>query len=354
MPSSLKDDGDSAHLSFLVPIVRQNLAKTPSILTQHINDGSTSSSVMLAEGQVQTQLDPADCPHLPPCTVRVLGADALSTAVAILRKSDLWAGKYQEEEDGDDDNDDNGVGYLDAVAETGDNGGIARGKTIVLNSCSDEAPGGRYSLLASSAKTVAAHAPSTAHFELPSNHHEHTTQEESICLSTTLYPTLSPTWYPRPSTGVSSVHGIYSPGVVIFRDPTTLQELPPPEHHVISVLSIAAPHGSSDGSGASATSADPNPADLQLTLTLLRRKIRFFLRTAAANGHERLVLGGAWGCGSHACPAELVAREMRATLLESEFSGWFREVVFAIRERGAKGQGGNLKAFCDALDGVVI
>lgn len=336
-----------AHVSCLVPVVRQNLAKSPSILTQHINDGSTSSSVVLTEDQAQTQLDPADCPNLPPCTVRVLDTDVLSAAVAILRKSDLWAGKYQE----DDENDDEIDYYSYAAADetclkstTDDNGGIARGKTIVLNSCSDEVPGGRYSLLASAANTAAARA-NLGRFEPPSDHHECMTQEESICLSTTLYPTLNPMWYPRPNTGVSSVHGIYSPGVVIFRDPTTLQELPSSEHHVISVLSIAAPHRRPLlDDGAFTTFADP--ADL---LTL-RRKIRFFLRTAAMNGHERLVLG-AWGCGSHACPAELVAREMKCTLLESEFSGWFREVVFAIRE--AKGQG-ILKVFRDMLDGVVI
>lgn len=117
---------------------------------------------------------------------------------------------------------------------------------------------------------------------------------------------------------------------------------------MISIFSIAAPHrrpllDGGDG-GASATFADP--ADL----AILRRKIRFFLRTAAMNGHERLVLG-AWGCGSHACPAELVAKEMRCALLEREFNGWFREVVFAIRE--AKNQG-NLKVFRDVLDGIVI
>ena len=76
----------------------------------------------------------------------------------------------------------------------------------------------------------------------------------------------------------------------------------------------------------------------------MRRKIRFWLRTAAMNGQERLVLGE---CKGHSLPPGLVAGEMKVVLAEEEFKGWFREVVFAVRE-------GSFSAYKEALDGVVV
>ena len=36
------------------------------------------------------------------------------------------------------------------------------------------------------------------------------------------------------------------------------------------------------------------------------------------------------GCGAYGCPTRLVANEMKAILLDPEFKGWFRKVVFAV------------------------
>lgn len=36
------------------------------------------------------------------------------------------------------------------------------------------------------------------------------------------------------------------------------------------------------------------------------------------------------GCGAYYCPPRQVAEEMRSILLEPEFRGWFREIVFAV------------------------
>ena len=36
------------------------------------------------------------------------------------------------------------------------------------------------------------------------------------------------------------------------------------------------------------------------------------------------------GCGAYRCPPQLVAEEMRSILLDPEFKGWFRDVVFAV------------------------
>ena len=68
---------------------------------------------------------------------------------------------------------------------------------------------------------------------------------------------------------------------------------------------------------------------------------------AAHHGNTSLVLGtihaifrvqngthvfalGAMGCGVYFCPPRQVAEEMRAILLEPEFKGWFRDIVFAV------------------------
>ncbi|KAF8461333.1 hypothetical protein BDZ91DRAFT_632835, partial [Kalaharituber pfeilii] len=191
------------------------------------------------------------------------------------------------------------------------------GKTIVLNSCSNERPGGKYAELLDAL------------------------DQESLCLATTLHTTLKKEWYPWPNSGPGSIRTIYSPGVVVFRNPTTLAPLDYPKRRVVSMLSIAAPQN---------PPLDPTGTKLanQEDLETLRAKIRFWLRVAAMNGQERLVLG-AWGCGSHLCPPSVIAEEMRKALEEKEFKGWFREIVFAIKEGNEERGKGNLEVFKGVL-----
>jgi hypothetical protein len=59
------------------------------------------------------------------------------------------------------------------------------------------------------------------------------------------------------------------------------------------------------------------------------------------------------GCGAYRCPPRLVAEEMKVALLEPEFKGWFRRVVFAIYSNPSNGPG-NFELFRDIFDGVVI
>ena len=47
---------------------------------------------------------------------------------------------------------------------------------------------------------------------------------------------------------------------------------------------------------------------------------------------------GAMGCGAYGCPPRDVAEEMKAVLFDEEFSGWFKEVIFAIYPAGRTGQ----------------
>ena len=70
-----------------------------------------------------------------------------------------------------------------------------------------------------------------------------TTQEEALCYSSTLYITLKDEYYPWPNVGDGSVAGIYSPGVVIFRDDLDhdCTELPKDARRLVSVITVAAP-----------------------------------------------------------------------------------------------------------------
>lgn len=57
------------------------------------------------------------------------------------------------------------------------------------------------------------------------------------------------------------------------------------------------------------------------------------------------------GCGAYGCPPSLVATEMKAVLLEPEFKGWFRQVVFAVYSKENNGVG-NFDIFREILDKV--
>lgn len=121
-------------------------------------------------------------------------------------------------------------------------------------------------------------------------------------------------------------------------------DLPAEDRFVVSVLTVAAPMWP-------ALTPDEKfakPEDMRD----LRGKIRLVYRMAAANGQESLVLA-AMGCGAYACPPRVVAEEMKSILLEEEFKGWFRQVVFAIYSTQSNGAG-NFEVFQAALDGVEL
>jgi hypothetical protein len=107
-----------------------------------------------------------------------------------------------------------------------------------------------------------------------------------LCYSSTLYGTLKPSYYPWPNRGPRSIAGIYSPGVVVFKEDLDHDcvDLPLSERLLVSILTVAAP------------CVPPLKADRRAflhasTLEDLRGKIRLVYRMAAQNGHYRLVLG---------------------------------------------------------------
>lgn len=59
------------------------------------------------------------------------------------------------------------------------------------------------------------------------------------------------------------------------------------------------------------------------------------------------------GCGAYGCPPELVANEMKVALLDDEFRGWFRKVIFAVYSKGEIGAE-NFSVFEKAFSGVVL
>ncbi|KAG6918279.1 hypothetical protein DXG01_015371 [Tephrocybe rancida] len=184
----------------------------------------------------------------------------------------------------------------------------AVGKTAVLNLASDEFPAGGW--VATLTKT----------------------QAQALCYSSTLYATLKPEYYPWPNTGPGSTAGVFSPGVVIFKDDLDHEcaDLPLDDRRVVSVITVAAPRRRPLNKEQTAFK-DPS------VLEDLRGKIRLIFRMAAHNGQQNLVLG-ALGCGAYRCPPTLVAEEMKVILMDAEFRGWFNHVVFAIYSSGEIGR----------------
>ncbi|KZW03052.1 hypothetical protein EXIGLDRAFT_728583 [Exidia glandulosa HHB12029] len=166
-------------------------------------------------------------------------------------------------------------------------------------------------------------------------------QEESLCMRTTLYPSLREEWYRLPEHGV-----VYSPDVLVFRavgvahgdrDTTVL---PKTERWFVDVISCAAvrcPDLSPDGASyASGKDRDG-----------MRARMVQILRCARAKGVKKLVLG-ALGCGAYGNPPEEVAALWRAVLLGTArrpAENWeVDEVVFAIKAAGSQGRR-NLEVF---------
>ncbi|KNZ79235.1 hypothetical protein J132_03710 [Termitomyces sp. J132] len=218
-------------------------------------------------------LDASSSPNLPTPEIKIVNLDSFTLARGIMRQD------------------------VDAIR-----------KTAVLNLASDELPAGGW--LTSLTKT----------------------QEEALCYSSTLYVTLKPEYYPWPNTGPGSRAGVFSPGVVIFKDDLDHEcvDLPPEDRRVVSVITVAAPRCPSLTEDRTAFK-DPS------VLEDLRGKIRHIYRMAAHHGQQYLVLG-AFGCGAYKCPPVLVAEEMKAILMDDEFRGWFRQIVFAIYSSGEVGR----------------
>ncbi|KIK66654.1 hypothetical protein GYMLUDRAFT_156913 [Collybiopsis luxurians FD-317 M1] len=210
----------------------------------------------------------------------------------------------------------------------------AKGRTAVLNLASDRYPGEGWETGISA------------------------TQEQALCHFSTLFRTLTQpdilSHYPWPDMGPGSMAGIFSEGVVIFREPLDISSgrgfyyykpatlLPPASRKVISVISVTSPRNPG-------CTPDGNDFADVTTKEELKEKVRLVLRIAGINGKRYLVLG-ALGCGGRRCPPTSVAKVIKSVLLEKEFEGWFARIVFAIVDRGYD----NFEIFRNVLAGVEV
>ncbi|TFK23225.1 hypothetical protein FA15DRAFT_688005 [Coprinopsis marcescibilis] len=230
---------------------------------EHSSQGATRDSAFIPE-QLPA-LDPAKCPNAPQSNVEVVNSASFTAARKLINQ----------------------------VPD-------AKGKMSVLNLASDEDRAGGWIYTLSK------------------------TQEEALCYSSTLYETLKLSYYPWSNVGPGSVAGVFSPGVVIFKDDLDhgCRDLASEEREVVSVITVAAPRGPT-------LTKDRQSFRVPSVLEDLRGKIRLVYRMAAHNGQSYMILG-AMGCGAYRCPSRLVAEQMKEILLEPEFKGWFHRVVFAV------------------------
>ncbi|KAI0871647.1 hypothetical protein GGS24DRAFT_53608 [Hypoxylon argillaceum] len=149
-----------------------------------------------------------------------------------------------------------------------------------------------------------------------------TSQEESLCMRTTLLPALRDEFYRLPELGV-----VYTPDVLVFRPPsisssssggasetspatttTTTEEtddvLPKTDRWFVDVASAAMLRLPETEEGRYVSGADRE---------LAARKMRAVLRVFAAGGCSRVVLG-AWGCGAYGNPVAEIAGAWRRVL----------------------------------------
>lgn len=128
--------------------------------------------------------------------------------------------------------------------------------------------------------------------------------------------------------------GIYSPSVTVFRDASDNYRLMDNPYKV-GIISVAALNFR-DREDHPARDGQYRAADGGFTpegITIMQDKIRTIYRIALVNGHDSLVLG-AFGCGAFRLRSDLVARIFRDILQDKEFAGRFKDVRFAILERG--------------------
>jgi len=217
-------------------------------------------------------------------------------------------------------------------------------------------------------------------------------QEESLCMRTTLLPSLKDEFYRLPELGA-----VYTPDVLVFRDEAgsdlekrdrwfvdcvsaAMLRFPEVEDIPDSEVNQLAQETRNDGADDSASDDgsesddDEDSEDIPEAPVLKRyvnqrdrdtvlQKMRVVMRIFKAKGCRRVVLGGTWGCGAYGNPVEEVAAAWRKVLLpqlslshksnnkaRSHKENWhgIEEIVFAIKG------GGMARRFEDAFLGPSV
>ena len=160
-------------------------------------------------------------------------------------------------------------------------------------------------------------------------------QEASLCMCTTLLPSLSDEFYPLPE-----ISAVYTPDVLVFRDELA-EDLEKKNRwfvHCVSGGTLRFPSVTVDETTGRGSYA--NDKDRELVLEKMRAVMRIF----QAKKVSRVVLG-AWGCGAFGHPVGEVAAAWKKVLLGSERARknkkgkqevWtgIETVMFAIKDPG--------------------
>jgi uncharacterized protein (TIGR02452 family) len=173
-------------------------------------------------------------------------------------------------------------------------------------------------------------------------------QEETLCMRTTLLPSLSDGFYRLPEVG-----GIYTPDVLVFRDDAA-EDLEKKDRWFVDCVSagmLRFPSTSVDettGRGSYTSSKDRE---------VVVEKMRAVMRMFQTKSVKKIVLG-AWGCGAYGNPVGEIAAAWKKVLLggrqaqrskkgRREMWTGIETVVFAIKDAGLADAFG--QAFGDGL-----
>ncbi|KAE8447735.1 hypothetical protein EG329_010542 [Mollisiaceae sp. DMI_Dod_QoI] len=166
-------------------------------------------------------------------------------------------------------------------------------------------------------------------------------QEETLCMRSTLYYSLSSSYYRIPE-----LCAIYSPDILVFRS-SDMKDLSKPEWFYTDVISVAALKQPELKFNADKTKMI---YEYEQDRELMMDKIRLIFQVAREKGVNRLCLG-AIGCGAYRNPPEEVANMFRKVILGTKkrrgVEG-FEEIIFAIFDDGP-----NLKAFKEVFEDVM-
>jgi uncharacterized protein (TIGR02452 family) len=148
-----------------------------------------------------------------------------------------------------------------------------------------------------------------------------TSQEESLCMRSTLFPSLKDSFYRLPEDAI-----IYTSDVLVFRL-QDLSPLPKTDRFFVDIISCPAIRF-------------PDVCDdkyvANVDRELMIKKIRLIMRAVMTKGCKRVVLG-ALGCGAYANPIKEVAEMFKKVICgnekrtRGEMWGGIEEIVFAIK-----------------------
>ncbi|UKZ83098.1 hypothetical protein TrVFT333_010900 [Trichoderma virens FT-333] len=189
--------------------------------------------------------------------------------------------------------------------------------------------------------------------------------EEDICRRTSLLMSMV---YKSPSSTIWALNscegaGIYVPEVVVFRkyrgsDKLFESDTEPEDLPTVSVIRISALKDFKVDKekliitdGVSKVTVEKQLYGNTEDRERMKTKMRLCLRIAAVNGHRLLVLG-AFGCGTFGNPSDDVAECWLEVLREDEFQGgWWKAIWFAVFDPNGDG---DFEIFRDVLDGAQV